>query len=289
MAKNKSKKTILITGATGHQGGAALRRLREKGYSIRALTRDPTSHAATSLAGPGIEVVRGDFNDLDSLKRAVDGVDGVFLVQPGHLAPEEEIQGGRNLIDAAKGQRLSLLVYSSVEGADQRTGIPFFDSKSRIEEHIRGTGLPSAIFQPAFFMENWLTMRSTIEQGKLRLPLSPSTRLQMIAVEDIGAFVAMAFEHPKHWQGRTVQLAGDEAAMSSVAEAFSRKAGREVQYEQAPLDEFERQMGHDYALMYKWMESGGANIDISALRQENSNLMSFDRWLNQKWAKALSA
>src|SRR5438309_483661 len=81
-------------------------------------------------------------------------------------------------------------------------GIPHFDSKFRIEEHLRGTGLRFTIVRPVFFMENWLDMRQAIDDGALALPLDPATRLQMIALDDIGGIVAMAIEHPGKWQDR---------------------------------------------------------------------------------------
>src|SRR5260370_5921150 len=143
MAKNDKNKenVILITGATGQQGGAALRHLREKGFPIRALARHPERPQARALVGHGTEVVRGDLTDPASLARAMDGVYGVYSVQtPMEEGVQSEIGQGINLADAAKRSRLSHLVYSSVGSADRRTGIPPFDSKFRIEEHIRGSG-----------------------------------------------------------------------------------------------------------------------------------------------------
>ncbi len=89
-------------------------------------------------------------------------------------------------------------------------GIPHFESKGKIEARIRQIGMPYTILRPAFFMENWFVMREGIENGSITLPLRPQTRLQMIAVDDIGAFAALAFEHPGHWHDRTFELAGDE-------------------------------------------------------------------------------
>ena len=289
MAKN-NKRTILITGATGQQGGAALRRLREKGFPIRALTRDPDKPAARALVGQGTEVVRGDLNDAGSLSRALDGVYGVFSVQTVlEGGVEAEIRQGINRAEAARQSRVRHLVYSSVGAADQKTGIPHFDSKFRIEEHIRGTGVPYTILRPVFFMENWLRMREKIAQGTLAQPLDAQTRLQMIAVDDIGAFVALAFEHSGHWQGRAFELAGDELSMSELAQSFGRMAGREVRYEQIPWDQFERQAGAELTAMYKWFQATGYHTDISDVRREHPNLMSFERWLQSKWAKALTA
>src|SRR5689334_13134959 len=140
MAKKVKKSTILVTGATGRQGGATLRHLQEKGLSVRALTRDPENPAARELVGHGTEVVRGDLNDQASLTRALDGADGVFSVQSLEDGVAAEIRQGINVADAAKRSRINLLVYSSVAGADQKTGVPHFDSKFQIEEHVRGSG-----------------------------------------------------------------------------------------------------------------------------------------------------
>jgi len=289
MAKN-SGKVILVTGATGKQGGAVLRHLRDAGFPVRAMTRDPNQERARALVGHGTEVVRGDFNDQASLTRALDGVDGVFSVQtPMGQGVDAEVRQGIALADAAKRSRISHFVYSSVAAADQKTGIPHFDNKFRIEEHIRATGLRYTIFRPVFFMENWLGMRDGIEQGALALPLNPDTRLQMIAVEDIGAFVAMAFAHPGHWQGRAVELAGDELSMTELAQAFTRMAGREVRYEQVPWDRFEQQAGREITLMYKWFQEVGFHVDIPALRQEYPNLTGFERWLQSQWPKRMAA
>ena len=285
--KNK-KTTILVTGATGHQGGAALRHLRERGFPVRALTRDPDQPAARSFTGRGVEVVRGDMDDPGSLTRALDGVQGVYSVQQSRQPSiDGETRQGTRLADIAKRSDIAHFVYSSVASADQRTGIPHFDSKFRIEEHIRGTGMPFTLVRPAFFMENWLGMRQAIiESGTLSLPLSSATRLQMVAADDIGGIVATAFERPGKWLGRTFELAGDEFSMAELAQVFTVAAGREVRYVQLPWDEFEKQAGKEITLMYRWFEATGYHVDISAVRQEYPSLMTFERWVNSNWHAA---
>jgi uncharacterized protein YbjT (DUF2867 family) len=289
MAK-KSGKTILVTGATGHQGGAVLRHLREKGFSVRALTRDPNKPEARALVGHGTEVVRGDLNDPVSISRAIEGADGVFSVQ-GHRESgvEAEIRQGIQVADAAKRTRVSHFVYSSVAAADRNTGIPHFESKFKIEQHVRNTGLHYTIFRPAFFMDNWLGVREQIQQGALSLPLRPETMLQMIAVDDIGAFVTLAFTKPGHWDGRAVELAGDELSMSDLAAAFGRMLGRDVRYQQIGWDEFEQRSGPDMTAMWRFFESSGFHVDIPTLRQELPNMMTFERWLQSKWTRHLTA
>jgi len=282
----KTGKTILVTGATGHQGGAAVRRLQERGFFVRALTRHPDQPKSRALTGRGVEVMRGDMNDQASLTRAMDGVDGVYSVQNWEEGAEAEVRQGINVADAAKRQRISHFVYSSVASADQKTGIPHFESKFRIEEHIRGTGLRYTIIRPVFFMENWLGMRDEIEGGNLALPLDPSTRLQMVAVDDIGAFVAMAFERSGKWQGRTFEIAGDEISMTDLANMFSRITGTEVVYSQIPWDQFTQKAGPDLGKMWRFFQDAGYHIDVSLIRQEYSQLTSFERWLHEKWMPA---
>src|SRR5947209_18170569 len=154
MAK-KSQKLILVTGATGKQGGAVLDQLQERGLSVRILTRHPEKPEARALVGRGVDVAQGDLNDTASLTRALEDVHGVFSVQDWTAGAEAEIRQGINLTEAANRSGVSHLVYSSVGSADQNTGIPHFDSKFRIEEHIRSTGIRYTIFRPVFFMENW--------------------------------------------------------------------------------------------------------------------------------------
>jgi nucleoside-diphosphate-sugar epimerase len=137
-------------------------------------------------------------------------------------------------------------------------------------------------------MENWFGSKEQIEEGTLAQPLNPETRLQMIAVDDIGAFVAMAFEHPGHWEQRAIDIAGDELSMTEIAEAFSRSVGREVRYRQVPWDAFEERAGHEITIMYRWFQNVGYHADIAALRQELPSLTSFGRWLNNKWQPAVS-
>lgn len=178
-------------------------------------------------------------------------------------------------------------MYCSVASADQRTGIPHFDSKFRIEEHIRATGMHFTIVRPVFSMENWLMLRPSIESGTLNLPLAPATRLQMIAVDDIGAVVALAFQHPGKWHQRVFDLAGDELSMSELAQVFTRACGREVQYVQTPWDAFEQQAGREMTTMYRWFQDVGYRGDIGAARQDYSGLKSFEQWINTYWHSAV--
>lgn len=282
--EHKKQHVILVTGATGHQGGAVLRHVRQRGFGCRALSRDPDGEKTRGLVNEGVQVAGGSFDDEDSLRRALDGVYGAYSVQPTHPERmETEVEEGIRFAEAAVRAEVDHFVYSSVASADQHTGIPHFETKARIEERVRATGLSYTIVRPVFFMENWFWMKQAIDSGVLPSPLKPATPLQMIAVDDIGGIVAASFEHRGHWHGRTVELAGDELTMTQIAEAFSRVSGREVKHQQIPWDEFEKRSGHEYTVMYHWFEDVGYRVDIAELRREYPALTNFNRWLEQNW------
>jgi uncharacterized protein YbjT (DUF2867 family) len=277
---DKSKRTILVTGATGKQGGAVLQHLRKRGFPVRVLTRDPDKPEARSLAGHGTDVARGDMDDPASLDRALDGVYGVYAMGTyRETGIEGEVRMGAALAEAARRADIDHFVYSSVGSAARQTGIPHFDSKFQVEEHIRRTGVPYTILRPVFFMENWQAMKGMIEGGTLAQPLDPARTLQQVAVDDIGAFAALAFEHPGKWLGRAVELAGDELSMTQMAETMGRVLGREVRYQQVPWDQFEKKAGSEVTIMYRWFNDVGYNADIPELRWEYTELTTIERWL----------
>src|SRR5438874_8100338 len=196
MARNKD--VILVTGATGQQGGAVARELLARGHRVRAMTRKPDGAAAQALARLGAEVVKGDLDDAESLKRLVQGAWGVFAVQnTWEAGVEGEEAQGKRIAEIARKNGVQHYVYTSVASAHRKTGVPHFDNKWRIEETVRGLAFPShVIIRPVFFMENFLSpwFKPAIDQGKLMIGLKPTTALQMIAVKDIGKYGLLAFE-----------------------------------------------------------------------------------------------
>jgi uncharacterized protein YbjT (DUF2867 family) len=278
---------ILVTGATGKQGGAAARHLRARGFAVRALTRNPDK--ARHLLGEGIAVVRGDYDDAASLGRALADVYGVFSVQtPMEAGIEGEVRQGKAIADAASRQGIAHFVYTSAIGADQTSGVSFLESKKRVEEHLRSLGMMHTILRPVFFMENWLTMGESIRGGAITLPFSPGMQLQQIAVDDIGMVAAHAFEHPAVFRNRAVDIAGDVNTVEQVASTLSRALNREVKYRQVPWEDFERAAGPDLTSLYRFLEdtwrSGRARVDLAALRREFPEFTPIERWARtQNW------
>ena len=281
MADTQSaRRLILVSGATGNQGSAVARNLLERGFRVQALTRDPEKPAARALAERGAEVVQGDLEDRSSLDPALEGAYGVFSVQNFFEAGYEgEVRQGKMLADAAKEADVSHFIYSSVGSAYRDTGVPHFESKWEVEEHVREISLPYTILRPTGFMQNWEMMREQILGGTLAQPLDPDKKLQQVAVEDIGAFAAMAFEDPDGWIGREVDLAGDELTMPQMAETFGRVADREVNYYQVPWDQFREMMGEEFTIMLRWFNDVGYEADIAALRKEYPELTTLEQYL----------
>ena len=285
--KNESQ-VILVTGATGKQGGAVLRHLRAGGFAVRAMVRDPESAAAQALAGKSVTLMRGDYDDPSSLLAALQGVYGAFAVQT-FAEPDiaHEVVQGIALADAAKQAGIAHMVYSSVGSADTETGVPHFDSKHAVEAYLRQIGLPVTILRPVFFMQNWEMLRSQIMGGVLAQPLRPNRVLQQLHVDDLGAFARMAFEQPGMWLGRAVDLAGDELTMIGVADTFTRVIGRTVTYQQLPDEQFSQFAGQEVATMYQWLERVGYRADIAARRVEYPALSTLEQYLRtQGWADA---
>jgi uncharacterized protein YbjT (DUF2867 family) len=280
---------VLVTGATGKQGGAVARHLLASGgFSVRALTRDPDQPAARSLAELGAEVVEGDLDDRPSVERALAGVYGVFSVQNfWETGYDREVSQGIGLADAARAAGVDHFVYASVGSAHRDTGLSHFESKWRIENHIRDIGLPYTIFRPVFFMDNWEApmLRTMVLGGTLAQPLSPHRGFQQIAVDDIGGIVTLAFRDRDEWLGREVDLAGDERTMPEIAEAFGEVIGRPVSYYQVPWDDYRAAAGDEYHDMFRWFEDVGYNADIPTVRQLYPALTSFDAYLEAgSWA-----
>ncbi len=267
----KGEDLILVMGATGQQGGAVARSLLSAGHKVRAMTRNTDSDAARALAEAGAEVVQGNFDDGDSVKAAMDGTWGAFAVQNTWEAGiEGEETQGKNIAQWAKDAGVQHYVYSSVGSAHRNTGIPHFDNKWRVEETIRGLGLPSfTILRPAFFMENLASpfFKPGIDEGAVTVSVGAETKLQMIAAADIGEYGRVAFEWHEDLNGRAIDIAGDELTMPETATMISSAAGREISFQPTPIDQV-RQFSDDFAAMLEWFDSSGYEADIEGNAKE---------------------
>ena len=278
---SNKEKLILVAGATGRQGGAVTKNLLEKGFAVRGMSRNPEGDKAIALKSNGADVVKANMGDFESLKAALDGVYGVFSVQNFWEAGNEgEVTQGKTLADAAKAANVKHFVYSSIASADKNTDINHFDSKFEIEEYIRSSDLPYTIFRPVSFMENFFMMKEQIDNNEFMNAILPDVPLQMIAANDIGRFVTLAFESPEKFIGETIDIAGDSVTYTKAAELFAKQLGREVSYTPISLDDFRNAMGDEYAKMINWFNTVGYEVNIDELESANDiKLVKLDEWI----------
>lgn len=277
--------SVLVCGATGQQGGALARLLMDKGHRVRAFVRKPDSPEAKELELFGAELAEGNFEDVSTIEDAARGMDSVFIVAtPFEAGTEAEVRHGVAAAEAAKAAGVGHLVYSSVANADKNTGIPHFDSKRKVEEHIEGLGSPYTIVAPVYFMENLLAPWTTPElaEGRLSMALPSSRPLQQIALSDIAAFTVLVLENREEFVGRRVDIASDELAGEEVARVLTRATGHEIHYVELPIEAVRQAMGEDGARMFEWFDQVGYSADIEALRREHPEV----GWHTfQEWAK----
>ena len=282
----------LVTGATGHQGGAVADNLLRNGWSVRALTRKTSGEAVDALRDRGAEIVNGDLEDRASLDKALEGVYGVFLVTTFRESGiTGEVRMGKTAADAAKSAGVGHFIFSSVGAADKNTLIPHFESKREIELYIRSIGLPATIYRPVQFMINYQMPqnRDWIINGIFRGQVPERKKIQLIALEDLAAFVNIALENPEEYIGREIELASDELTGAEISHAFARHLGRSVRFEQIPLEDIRKQ-SEDLYKMANWAQENSFTADIGELKKIYPNLTTFDQWLGRHgWTRRKAA
>ena len=284
------KGSVLVIGGTGQQGGATARHLLERGRTVHALVRDPNALAAKALQRAGATLVAGDLDDPASLRTAMEGMQGVFLVLTmmvgRKISPEgvvAEERRGKAVAGLAQESGIEHLVYSSLNGAGAHSGIPYYESKARIEEHIHAAGPPATILRPVSFMDNFATYnRPVLHDGELvvNLAVRPELPMQLISVRDIGAYAAIAFDRPDHFLGRTVEIAGDVLTPLQIAETFGRVCGLPARFRQTPVEQI-RAFDEQLAQMFTFFNEHPSELsDLSQLRADHPGLMRLENWLH---------
>jgi uncharacterized protein YbjT (DUF2867 family) len=291
---DKQKDIVLVTGATGKQGGAIARELLAKGVRVRAMTRKTAGPEAQALKALGAQVVEGNFDDEASVKKALAGVWGAFSVQnTWEAGVDKEEEQGKRFAKLAKEAGVQHFVYSSVGSAHRDTSIPHFDNKWRIEETVRGLGFPSyVILRPVFFMENLAgpSILPGIQEGKLAIGMEPTTELQMIAVADIGKYGAWAFEKHAELNGREIDIASDQVTGPEAAKVLTNATKHPVEFVRVPIVEV-RKYSDDFATMLEWFDAVGYEADIAAHSRESGiKPTTFAEWAaGVNWGSAVTA
>ena len=275
------KPLILVTGITGNQGGAVARELQRRGFPLRGLSRDIEKAESVALAESGIEMVRADFNDPESVRRAAEGVHGVFLVLPQIWQAEEELRMGTDAIDAAIAAGVQHFVYSSSSAGHPLDGFPGA-AKMQIGRHLSESGISYTIVMPGTFMEGFLPLERQQEilrdgYGDGR---SPEAGMEFVALEDLGFIAGEIFENPEQWIGVAQHLAGDSVSGTELAGILSRVSGRDIEFKATEPPFW--MMG-----MLEWMQQQpDAGPEVAALRERYPRLITLEEFLREhRWGQ----
>lgn len=287
-------RTVAVTGATGAQGGATARALLKAGHRVRALTRQPASPAAEALRNLGAEVRHADFDDRASLDAALAGSDSLFAVTtPFGTDLATEVRQGKALVDAAAAADLDHVVLTSAAHADRATGVPHYESKRLVEQHLSASDVPWTVIAPAAFMDNYTSgwTLDGLRTGTFAWPMPAGQPLALIPAVDIGAFAALVLERPGEFAGRRIDIASDERTPAQLAEILADVIGSAIAHQQVPLAHV-RQRSADLAAMFDYFTTVGLTVDVAALHRDHPEVgwHSFADWAAaQDWPTLLSA
>jgi len=288
-------RNVLVTGATGTQGGAVIDHLLadSEQWEIYGLTRDATSDGAEALEARGVTVVEGDMTDADRMGELVDGMDAVYGVTTFmEQGTDVEVEQGVTLAEAAADAGVDHFVYSSVGSADADTGLAHFESKWAVEQRIEDLGLPATVVRPVFFMQNFAyMMRDDIMDGQLMMPLEEGVSLAVVDAADIGGAVVAAMSDPATFLDEVITLAGDDLTLEAFAAAFSDQLGHEVEPVHADVEDYREMAGDELADMFQWFNEVGYDIDMDELAEVGLEMTTFEAYLadSDVWQPATAA
>jgi uncharacterized protein YbjT (DUF2867 family) len=261
--------SVLVTGATGNQGGAVVDHLLESDadFDVYGLTRDASSETAQELTDRGVTMVEGDLDEKDSLESHVSEVDAVFAVTnfwtQGYDA---QVQQGKNIAEVAAETGVEQFVFSGVGSHWEDTGVPHFDSAQEIDEYARDLDLSMTVLGPVFFFQNFEAFaEDVVEDGQVALPLEEGVSLQMIDTDDVGRAAAVALANPEEFVGERIELAGDELTLAEAADTLSEVTGQDVEPVHVPIEDAYDSFGEEFTVMCEWFNEVGYGADLEGL------------------------
>ena len=276
---------VLVTGATGRQGGATARALLTRGWGVRALVRDPEAAAARALKAAGAELATGDLENRTSLAAALQGVHGVFSVQNywgKGIGYDGEIRQARNLAEEAKRAGVRHFVQASISDCDRAPGVEHFACKHEIEKLVDELELPRTFLRTVFFMDNFVDPKV----GKLMFPvlagaLRPDQPLHMVATSDVGRVAADVFAAPERYLGETLNVAGDALTVAQMRAAYARATGKQPPRWRMPAWAF-RLANAEMAKQLAWNNEVGWHFGVDEVREQHPEVMDFEAFLRQR-------
>ncbi|CAM4069263.1 NmrA/HSCARG family protein [Staphylococcus schweitzeri] len=297
---NNKIKRLLITGATGTQGGAVISEAIKHGYIIRALVRDKTSDSAKTLKNYGIEIVEGDFDDLNSLEKAMNNMDGVFaMTSPSPKSKEVNMESrqAKNLITIAEKQNIKKFVQTSVARTGDQESFKYWGEgywsenywiqKDIIERAVKGSNLKHwTILKPAYMMENWLPYRAKyffpdLKNNILKSAFNHESTIDLVSAIDIAKFAVKAFKTENVFDKESIEIASESLTIDQIAMEINKHTDKEIEVLTISPDEAIREgISPGIVKSQEWNNLEGYQVDINKTKNYGIKLLSFSEWLN---------
>jgi uncharacterized protein YbjT (DUF2867 family) len=288
-------RVVVVSGATGLQGGAVARHLLREGWSVRALTRDPTRPSARALAALGAQVVAGDLEDIASLRPVVAGAYGVYSVQNPYLSgPEREVRQGINLAEVAQAEGIQHLVYGSAGTGQPGTGVPSWETKLRVEAHMQALGLPLTVLRPMAFMELLTERKFFPPVGAWQVMpqlMGASRPLGWLCTNDLGVIAARVFADPERFVGQELSLASDVQSLAECRALYREVLGRNPPRYPVPAGLFRwfGFPGQDLTRMWRWLRTNPLELDPGPTRALHPGALTMPEWLRTQSARGAAS
>ena len=303
------KKIIVVFGATGAQGGGLAKAIlndKNSEFSVRAVTRDVNSDKAKELANLGAEVVAGDVDDIESLKKTLEGAYGAYFVTFfwAHFSPEKEMAEAKNMALAAKNAGLKHVIWSTLEDVRKyvplednslptlhgKYKVPHFDGKGESDQFFIDAGVPVTFLLASYYWENLIYFGmgpKRGEDGKLSITFPMGNKkMAGIAAGDIGKCAYGIFKKGETLMGKRIGIAGDQLTCTEMAGAISKAIGEEVSYNEVTPDQYRSfgfpgadDLGNMFQFYRDFDEVCNSIRDVNGSRELNPELKSFDAWL----------
>lgn len=250
-------KILAVIGASGNQGGALISYFLNddalsREYRLRAITRDPELEKANALRKQGVQVVKGDINDVNSLASAFEGAHIVFgMSLPTYQDGGRKLEfgQGKNIADAAVRSKAEVLIWSSAADTIKASGgkythIDHFNAKADVEQYIRRSPIKSIFFLPALFMQGFLGPLKPVKLGDgvygIVNIVDPEKQLPFFDTDDTGKFIAHIIKNKERYYGQKVAAFGEIFSVATAALRISKFCGKDVKYFKLPLEEFKQ-------------------------------------------------
>jgi uncharacterized protein YbjT (DUF2867 family) len=285
---DSGQKTIVVTGATGLQGGAVTRHLLKDGWHVRGLTRNKAGKQAQALAATGAEVVQGDMEDPASLRPIFEGAYGVYSVQNPFIGgPEGEVRQGKNVADVAREVGVQHLVYGSAGTGKKGTGVPSWETKLQVEDHLKALELPLTILRPMALMELMTVKKFFPSVGTWHVMpamMGGSRKVPWLCADDLGAIAARAFAEPSQFIGQELVLAGDVQSLEECQRIYREVLGKNPPRFPMPIWLFKRFgfVGQDLSTMWRWLRTGTVPLDTAPTLAIHPDALTVRAWLGRQ-------